>query len=109
MYCEMQAANGWLSPDEFNTCMSLTNALLTLAPKVELVVYLKVPVTVLQERIERRGRAAESGITPDLLSSLDERFDALIRAREHDVRIITLETQNAEDAIQVLKEQAGLA
>lgn len=40
-------------------------------PPPDLLIYLKAPVEVLIERIRRRGRDIESGITPEYLSLLD--------------------------------------
>jgi len=39
-------------------------------PAPDLLIYLKAPVPVLVERIRRRGRDIESGITPDYLALL---------------------------------------
>ena len=41
----------------------------------DLLIYLKAPVPVLVERIQRRGRAIESGITGEYLSLLDSFYD----------------------------------
>jgi deoxyadenosine/deoxycytidine kinase len=40
-------------------------------PRPDLLLYLKAPVPVLMERIRRRGRSIETGITSDYLSLLD--------------------------------------
>jgi deoxyadenosine/deoxycytidine kinase len=44
-------------------------------PAPDLLIYLKCPVTVLMERISRRGRQMESGITIDYLSLLDSFYE----------------------------------
>lgn len=44
-------------------------------PKPDLLVYLKAPVDVLIERIERRARGMETGITADYLSLLDSFYE----------------------------------
>lgn len=44
-------------------------------PRPDLLIYLKAPVPVLMERIHRRGRAIESGITAEYLSLLDSFYD----------------------------------
>lgn len=44
-------------------------------PPPNLLIYLKAPVSVLMERIRRRGRAIESGITPQYLSLLESFYD----------------------------------
>ncbi len=44
-------------------------------PRPDLLVYLKAPVGVLMERIERRARGMETGITLEYLSLLDSFYD----------------------------------
>jgi deoxyadenosine/deoxycytidine kinase len=44
-------------------------------PSPDLLIYLKAPVSVLLERIDRRGREMESGITDEYLSLLDSFYD----------------------------------
>lgn len=44
-------------------------------PRPDLLVYLKAPVDVLMERIERRARGMETGITAEYLSLLDTFYD----------------------------------
>jgi deoxyadenosine/deoxycytidine kinase len=44
-------------------------------PSPDLLIYLKAPVSVLLERIRRRGRKMESGITAEYLSLLDSFYD----------------------------------
>ncbi len=44
-------------------------------PAPALLIYLRAPVEVLVERITRRGREIESGITPDYLRLLDRYYD----------------------------------
>lgn len=44
-------------------------------PRPDLLIYLKAPVSVLAERIHRRARAIESGITTDYLALLDSFYE----------------------------------
>lgn len=44
-------------------------------PPPNLLIYLKVPVSILIDRIRRRGRDIESGITPEYLTLLDSFYD----------------------------------
>jgi deoxyadenosine/deoxycytidine kinase len=44
-------------------------------PAPDLLIYLKCPVTVLMERISRRGRQMESGITNEYLNLLDSFYE----------------------------------
>ena len=49
-------------------------------PRPNLLIYLKAPVNVLLERIRRRARNIETGISPDYLSLLDSFYDELLGA-----------------------------
>jgi deoxyadenosine/deoxycytidine kinase len=44
-------------------------------PPPDLLIYLRCPVPMLMERIQRRARAIESGITPEYLSLLETFYD----------------------------------
>jgi deoxyadenosine/deoxycytidine kinase len=48
-------------------------------PSPDLLIYLRAPVPVLMERIGRRGRAIESGISADYLSLLDQYYDEWLK------------------------------
>lgn len=48
-------------------------------PLPDLLIYLRAPVPVLLERISRRGRAIESGISADYLSLLDRYYDEWLK------------------------------
>jgi deoxyadenosine/deoxycytidine kinase len=45
-----------------------------------LLIFLKAPVSVLMNRISRRGREIESGITDDYLGLLESFYDDWLRA-----------------------------
>ncbi len=49
-------------------------------PKPDLLIYLKAPVPVLMERIRRRGREIEQGITADYLALLDRFYEEWLTA-----------------------------
>lgn len=49
-------------------------------PRPNLLIYLKAPVNVLMDRIRRRARNIETGITPEYLSLLDTFYDEWLRA-----------------------------
>jgi len=44
-------------------------------PPPDLLIYLRAPVTVLMDRIQRRGRSIESGISAEYLSLLESFYD----------------------------------
>jgi len=48
-------------------------------PPPDLLIYLRAPVPVLMERIGKRGRAIESGISANYLSLLDQYYDEWLK------------------------------
>lgn len=62
---------GNLNERDFNTYRKLFDLMVKTLPTPSLLVYLKAPVQVLMDRIKARGRAMESGITPEYLSLLE--------------------------------------
>ena len=49
-------------------------------PAPDLLIYVRAPVNVLIERIQRRGREIESGISADYLSLLDTFYEDWLRS-----------------------------
>jgi len=49
-------------------------------PRPDLLIYLKAPVKVLMDRIRRRARNMETGISVDYLSLLDSFYDEWLTA-----------------------------
>lgn len=64
---------GNLSERDYLTYRRLFELMVAQLPRPGLLIYLKAPVAVLMERIRRRARQIESGITPEYLALL-ERF-----------------------------------
>lgn len=60
-----------LSERDFQAYRSLYDLVVSGLPRPDLLLYLEAPVPVLMERIRRRGRDMESGITADYLALLD--------------------------------------
>jgi deoxyadenosine/deoxycytidine kinase len=66
---------GNLNERDYLAYTRVFDLLVSTLPPPNLLIYLKAPVSVLHERIQRRGRAIESGITPDYLSLLESYYD----------------------------------
>ncbi len=64
---------GHLSERDYLTYRRLFDRVVETLPPPRLLIYLKAPIAVLMERIQRRARAMERGITAEYLSLL-ERF-----------------------------------
>ncbi len=66
---------GNLNERDYHTYLRLYQLVVRTLPPPDLLIYLKAPVDVLLERIRRRGRAMEQGITADYLALLDRFYD----------------------------------
>ncbi|MBV6394607.1 MAG: Deoxyadenosine/deoxycytidine kinase [Anaerolineales bacterium] len=66
---------GHLSERDYLAYRRLFELVVQGLPKPGLLIYLKAPVTVLIERIHRRARNMETGISADYLSLLDSFYD----------------------------------
>lgn len=62
---------GNLTDLDYQSYLSLYKLVINSLPKPDLLIYLKAPVPVLMERIRRRARDIETGITESYLSLLD--------------------------------------
>jgi deoxyadenosine/deoxycytidine kinase len=62
---------GHLSERDYQAFRQVFDLLVSSLPRPDLLLYLEAPVPVLMERIGRRGRAIETGITVEYLSLLE--------------------------------------
>lgn len=67
--------HGRMSEREWQTYLGLYQALTTLLPPPDLVVYLQASIPTLRRRIERRGRGFEAGISDEYLDELNVLYD----------------------------------
>ena len=70
---------GNLSERDYEAYRSVFELVMRSLPRPDLLIYLKAPVETLIQRIERRGREIESGISADYLSLLDHFYDEWIQ------------------------------
>lgn len=66
---------GNLSERDYLSYRRVFDLLVSTLPPPDLLIYLKAPVAVLMERIRRRGRSIESGITEEYLALLDSFYE----------------------------------
>ncbi len=64
-------------------------------PRPNLLIYLKAPVNVLMDRIRRRARNIETGITPEYLSLLDSFYDEWLGAFDQ-CPVLTIRTDDLD-------------
>lgn len=68
-------AMGLLSTNDYQTYISLFNLINSLAPKPDLLIYLKASIPTLINLISKRGREYENSIRIDYIALLNERYD----------------------------------
>jgi len=66
---------GNLNERDFQAYRRVFDLVVASLPAPDLLIYLKAPVPVLIERIRRRGRDIEAGITPEYLSLLESFYE----------------------------------
>lgn len=71
---------GNLSDMDYHTFLEVFDLLVSTLPVPSMLVYLKCPVPVLLQRIHKRGRDIESGISAEYLSLLESYYDDWINA-----------------------------
>lgn len=70
---------GNINERDFTTYRQVFNLVVKNLPPPALLIYLKAPVSVLVERIKKRGRDIESSIDPNYLTLLESYYDDWIR------------------------------
>ncbi|MGQ9834101.1 MAG: deoxynucleoside kinase [Candidatus Villigracilaceae bacterium] len=71
---------GNLSERDYLAYRRLFDLVVNSLPRPDLLIYLKAPVTVLLERIRRRARRIEAGISAEYLSLLDSFYEEWLNA-----------------------------
>ncbi len=92
---------GNLSDMDFQAYLKVYELIVKDLPKPDLLIHLKAPVSVLMQRIRRRGRSIESSVDEDYLNLLDHFYDEWI-ADYDECPVLTL---RSDDLDFVNKEQ----
>jgi deoxyadenosine/deoxycytidine kinase len=71
---------GNLSERDYLSYRRVFELIVASLPAPDLLIYLRAPVKVLVERIHRRGRSIEGGITPEYLALLETFYDDWMRS-----------------------------
>jgi len=86
---------GNLSERDFLAYRRLYDLVVGSLPPPNLLIYLKCPVEVLMQRIHRRARNMETGISADYLSLLDTFYDEWLKAFDH-CPVLTIRTDDLD-------------
>jgi deoxyadenosine/deoxycytidine kinase len=83
---------GSMTEVDYENYTSLFHILVAFLRKPDLVLYLKASPAVLMERIGRRGRASEQGITVDYLARLNHAYDDWMRRARSEMEGLEIDT-----------------
>ncbi|MEM7336858.1 MAG: deoxynucleoside kinase [Chloroflexota bacterium] len=86
---------GTISERDYEAYRTVYLRVIDSLPKPDLLVHLKAPIPTLLERIAKRGREMEKGITADYLSLLESYYDDWIHTFDL-CPILTIETENLD-------------
>lgn len=86
---------GNLSERDYQAYRRVFDLVVDNLPRPDLLLYLKAPVPVLMDRITRRGRAIESGITAEYLSLLESFYEEWIQTFDL-CPVLTLHTDDLD-------------
>ena len=86
---------GHLSERDYLSYRRLFDLVVGSLPRPGLLIYLKAPVHVLMNRIRRRARNVETGITPDYLTLLESLYDEWLDSFDL-CPVLTLHTDNLD-------------
>jgi deoxyadenosine/deoxycytidine kinase len=86
---------GNISELDYQTYLNVFNLLVRTLPAPSMLIYLKCPVPVLLERINKRGREIESSISADYLSLLETFYDDWMRGFET-CPVLTIRTDDLD-------------
>ncbi len=98
-----------LNERDYQSYRRLFNLITKSLPRPDLLIYLKAPVDVLMERIEKRARGMETGITAEYLSLLDSFYDEWLNHFDLcpvlTIRTDDLDYVNQPEALEIVTER----
>jgi deoxyadenosine/deoxycytidine kinase len=86
---------GNLSERDFQSYRAVFDLVVAGLPRPDLLLYLRAPVSVILERIRRRGRGIESGISADYLALLDTFYEEWMRTFDL-CPVLTIQTDDLD-------------
>lgn len=100
---------GNLTDLDYQSYLKVYHLILKVLPKPDLLIYLKAPVSVLMQRIRRRGRDIENSVDASYLNLLDSFYDDWISSYE-ECPVLTLRSDdldfvNKEEHLEIVVEK----
>jgi deoxyadenosine/deoxycytidine kinase len=88
---------GNLNERDYLAYRNLYDLVVNSLPRPDLLIYLKAPINVLMDRIRRRARNMETGITPEYLTLLDSFYEEWLGAFDL-CPVLTIQTNHLDYA-----------
>lgn len=83
LFAKVQHKNGYFTDLEFAVYEEMYQLCKSVTPAVDYYIYLKTPVDICMERIKRRKRTCEQGITKEYLAQLEAEHDAWLLPKDN--------------------------
>lgn len=97
VFAELQHCVGNLSAREFSTYKTLHEGFVTLAPQLDVVIYLMCSKATALRRVHERGRPFELGINANYLDAVTRQYQEWLNALPSSTRILTYDTDSNVD------------
>ena len=108
VFAKMLSDTGLMEPRDYRTYLQLFKNMSNFMCKPNLIVYLDVDPETSYERVQKRARGVESGISIEYLRALHDEYENFVRDISKVVPLIRVswnEFRDAEEMAQVIKEE----
>ena len=109
IFARMLHEAGFIDQRDYETYVGHFNVMKRFLVYPDVLIYLRVSPEVSMQRIQERGRDAESGITLDYMEKLHHGYESFITEMDHYTRVLTLdwnEYKEPDEVAKLVKEKA---
>ena len=110
IFARMLHEAGFIDQRDYETYVGHFNVMKRFLVYPDVLIYLRVSPEVSMQRIQERGRDAESRITLEYMENLHQGYESFIAEMDHYTRVLTLdwnEYKEPEEVAKLVKEKAN--
>ena len=110
IFARMLHEAGFIDQRDYETYIGHFNIMKRFLVYPDVLIYLRVSPKVSMQRIQERGRDAESRITLEYMENLHQGYESFIAEMDHYTRVLTLdwnEYKEPEEVAELVKEKAN--
>ena len=110
IFARMLHEAGFIDQRDYETYIGHFNIMKRFLVYPDVLIYLRVSPEVSMQRIQERGRDAESRITLEYMENLHQGYESFIAEMDHYTRVLTLdwkEYKEPEEVAKLVKEKAN--